>query len=141
MFENVVVGDEDGFGSTRAVRRASEVARASGGTLHIVAALGAPLPPDAGNTWEAPSRAGDPARDARSVQRMRHLLRDLTTDSHLRVAIHPIPAEPADAISRVAVQEDADLIVVQAGGVGATRKLSATTKTLLDRVSCAVLVV
>ena len=40
MFENVVVGATDSAASTRAVRRAIEVTRASGGTLHIVTASG-----------------------------------------------------------------------------------------------------
>ena len=39
MFENVVVGATDSSGAARAMRRAIEVARVSGGTLHVVTAF------------------------------------------------------------------------------------------------------
>jgi nucleotide-binding universal stress UspA family protein len=140
VFENVVVGATDSAGATRAVRRAIEVARASGGTLHIVAALGTP-----------PAGEWDVRRDARGrqgarggagqVSAMLDRLRAMATEAHVQVATHPVSAEPAEAITRVALQEDADLIVVGAKNDRGTRQLSSVPKAVMDKAACAVLVV
>lgn len=139
MFENVVVGAVDVNGATRALRRASEVTSAAGGTLHIVAGLGAPQPAESKGPWSVGSRAV--RQDAQPLQTLLHRLRDLATDAHVKVATHPVSAEPADAITRVALQEDADLIVLGSRGEVGDRQLSAVTKAVLDQASCAVLVV
>jgi nucleotide-binding universal stress UspA family protein len=143
VFENVVVGATDSDGATRAVRRAIEVARASGGTLHIVAALGSPRAdkPDAPREARSRRRSGFRTRAAHPVDALLGQLRAMATDAHVRVATHPVSADPADAIARVALQEDADLIVVGTRSEGGTRRLSAVPKAVMDKANCAVLVV
>jgi nucleotide-binding universal stress UspA family protein len=140
MFENVVVGATDSVGATRAVRRAIEVARASGGTLHIVAALGTRT----AGEWDARKdvrgrRGARPGAD--QVDALLGQLRAMADHAHVLVATHPVPAEPAQAITQVALQEDADLIVVGTRHQRGTRELSSVPKAVMDKAACAVLVV
>ena len=140
MFENVVVGATDSAGATRAVRRAIEVARASGGTLHIVAALGSRSRGGWGVRPDMPGRRGVRTRAGR-VDSMLGQLRAMATGAQVRVATHPVSAKPAEAITRVALQEDADLIVVGTKNDRGTRQLSSVPKAVMDTAACAVLVV
>jgi nucleotide-binding universal stress UspA family protein len=140
MFENVVVGATDSAGATRAVRRAIEVTRASGGTLHIVAAVGTRTAGEWDVRKDARGRRG--ARPgAAQVDAMLGQLRAMADDAHVLVATHPVSAEPAEAITRVALQEDADLIVVGTRKERGTRQLSPVPKAVMDKAACAVLVV
>jgi nucleotide-binding universal stress UspA family protein len=139
MFENVVVGATDSAGATRAVRRAIEVARASGGTLHIVAALGS-RPGDESDARRDTREAGIRTRAGR-VDALLGQLRAMATGAHVRVATHPVSAKPAEAITRVALQEQADLIVVGTKNDRRSRRLSSVPKAVMDRAACAVLVV
>ena len=90
MFDNVVVGAADTAAGARALRRGAELAGASGGTVHIVAAF---------------------------------------------------RGEPVEAITRVAAEEAADLIVVGSQADHGSRRLSSVPQAVMDRVECAVLVV
>ena len=58
----------------------------------------------------------------------------------VRVETHPVASDPADAITRVATEEDADLIVVGSKAAHGTRQLSSVPKAVMDRAACAVLV-
>lgn len=118
MFDNVVVGASASFSGTRAVRRAAELAGASGGTVHIVAAF-----------------QDEPADALLST------LRSVASESVSRVRTHPLQSDPVDAITRVAAEEDADLIVMGSGQVGGSRRLSKVPRRVMDRTDCPVLVV
>ena len=59
----------------------------------------------------------------------------------ITVTTHPVLADPAEAITRVAAAEQADLIVVGSGAAHGTRHLSSVPKAVMDRAACAVLVV
>jgi nucleotide-binding universal stress UspA family protein len=120
MFDNVVVGvsaSRSGSGA-RAVRCAAELAGASGGTVHIVTAFGGE--PEAGQ--------------------LAHL-RSLASGTPVRVRTHPIRSDPVDAITRVAAEEGADLVVVGTQRANGSRRLSSVPEGVMDRVECAVLVV
>jgi nucleotide-binding universal stress UspA family protein len=137
MFENVVVGATDSDGATRAVRRAIEVTQASGGTLHIVSALGSsrsaqPL---------QPAELRDTGAGASETDILLGQLRAMADRAQVKVATHPVLAEPAEAITRVAAQEHADLIVVGSKADHGTRHLSSVPKAVMDRAACAVMVV
>jgi len=118
MFDNIVVGASASRSGTRAVRRAAELAGASGGTVHIVAAF-----------REKPV-------DALLAQ-----LRSLASERAPRVQSHHLRSDPIEAITRVAAEERADLIIVGSHRVGGSRRLSRVPRGVMDRADCAVLVV
>jgi nucleotide-binding universal stress UspA family protein len=118
MFDNVVVGAADFEAGARAVRRGAELAGASGGTLHIVTAF-----------------RGKP------VEALLAELRLLASETSVQVQTHPVRSDPVEAITRVAAEEGADLIVVGSRGNHRSRRLSSVPQGVMDRVECAVLVV
>jgi nucleotide-binding universal stress UspA family protein len=136
VFENVVVGATDSRGSARAMRRAVEVARVSGGTLHVVTAY-------RHKRWRRPSARvgmGSPTSWSDSAEAFLDEFRMMAARESVRVEIHPVASDPVEAITRVATEEDADLIVVGSNGAGA-RHLSSVPKGVMDTAECAVLVV
>jgi len=118
VFDNVVVGAADSAAGARAVRRGAELAGASGGTVHIVTAF-----------------RGKP------VEALLADLRLLAAETSVRVQTHPVRSDPVEAITRVAAEEGADLIVVGSRGNRGSRRLSSVPQGVMDRVECAVLVV
>jgi nucleotide-binding universal stress UspA family protein len=118
MFDNVVVGAADFESGARAVRKGAELAGASGGTVHIVTAF-----------------RGKP------VEALLAEFRLLASETPVRVQTHPVQSDPVEAITRVAAEEDADLIVVGSRGNHGSRRLSSVPQAVMDRVECAVLVV
>ncbi len=59
----------------------------------------------------------------------------------MEVITHPVLDDPARAITRVASEEGADLVVVGSGSDHGARALSAVPKAVMDHAACAVLVV
>ena len=57
------------------------------------------------------------------------------------VETHPVSSDPAEAITRVATEENADLIVVGSKAARGARQLSDVPKAVMDRADCAILVV
>jgi len=138
MFETVVVGSTGSDAAEKAFRRALDLTRAAGGTLHIVCALGDDHdgpPPD------LPTEFRYTAAGAGRTEWHMYQLRDRAKSAQVRVETHAVLARPADAITKVAAQEDADLVVVGSGSGHGTRQLSGVPRAVMDRVSCAVLVV
>ena len=68
-------------------------------------------------------------------------LRQMAELEFVRVETHLVAADPADGITRVATEEDADLDVVGSESDDGTRHLSNVPKTVMDEAACAVLVV
>ncbi len=137
MFENVVVGATDSQGSARAMRRAIEVARVSGGTLHIVTAYRHKRrrrPPVTVETGHLAS-GSDAAPPFLAEIRLK------AARESVRVEMHPVASDPVEAITRVAREEEADLIVVGSNGAHGDRHLSGVPKGVMDAAECAVLVV
>jgi len=118
MFDNVVVGAKDSPAGDRAVRRGAELAAATGGTVHIVTAF-----------------RGKP------VEALLAKFRSLAAETPARVRTHPVQSDPVEAITRVAAEERADLIVVGSHDNHRSRRLSSVPQGVMDRVECAVLVV
>jgi nucleotide-binding universal stress UspA family protein len=118
MFDNVVVGASRSGGGARAVRRGAALAGASGGTVHIVTAFG-----------EEP------------VDALLAEYRALAAESPVRIRTHPVRSDPVEAITRVAAEEQADLIVLGSHAAGGSRQLTSVPQGVMDRVECAVLVV
>ena len=138
MFETVVVGCVDSRGADQAFRRALELAWAAGGTLHIVCALGdghdGPPP-------QLPSEFRYTAAGAGRTEWHMYQLRFRAESARVRVETHAVLAPPAKAITKIAADEGADLVVVGTGSGHGTRQLSGVPKAVMDSVSCAVLVV
>ena len=133
MFDNVVVGATDSAGGIRALRRAIAVVRASGGTLHIVTALGRrPL-----RLPEVPAEL----RCGTGAGSLLVKLREMAMSESVRVQTHPARSDPAEAITRVAAEENADLIVVGSKVSNGTRQLAHVPRAVMDRAACPVLVV
>jgi nucleotide-binding universal stress UspA family protein len=135
MFDRVVVGATGSEGATRAVRHAIEVARVSGGTLHVVMAVRRRRHVAVAED----RRAVDVGFDADEVLLRR--FEEMAARESVRVRLHPLQSEPAQAITAVAAEEGADLIVVGSrAGIG-NRRLTDVPKAVMDRADCAVLVV
>lgn len=118
MFENVVVGAPDSERGARVVRRAVELARTSGGTVHVVTAY-----------------------RQEPVDELMDGFRRLADRTPVRVETHPVRSDPVEAITRVAAEQEADLVVVGAHTGERSRRLSSVPQGVMDRVQCAVLVV
>jgi nucleotide-binding universal stress UspA family protein len=139
VFDTVVVGAADSEGATRAFRRALALTRATGGTLHIVAAIdgkreskSAPWMPEEFRYTQA---------GAGTTDWLLSKLEKEAAASRVDVTTHPVLDDPAGAITRVAADEQADLVVVGSGSDHGARSLAHVPKAVMDHVGCAVLVV
>jgi nucleotide-binding universal stress UspA family protein len=139
MFETVVVGAADSEGATRAFRRALALTQATGGTLHIVAAINSKKE-TAGTPW-LPEEFRYTALGAGATDWLLARLKKEAVAAHVDVATHPVLDDPAGAIARVAADEGADLVVVGSGSAHGARRLAPVPKAVMDHVGCAVLVV
>ncbi len=137
MFETVVVGADDSASAAKALRRALDLVRTSGGTLHVVSAVRPKeeRPPDLPEEFRY-TFVGAGATDWLHGQ-----LRATAEREHVRIETHPVLADPVDAITKVAADHKADLIVVGSKDDHGTRHLSSIPKGVMDRAGCAVLVV
>ena len=139
VFDSVVVGATDSEGAERAFRRALDLTRATGGTLHIVTAIDAKTDSKA-VPW-LPDEFRYTAFGAGAADWLLMRLRKEAADADVDVATHPVLDEPAGAITRVAANERADLVVVGSGSTHGARSLAHVPKAVMDHVGCAVLVV
>jgi len=135
VFENVVVGGTDPESAARAVRKAIEVVRASGGTLHLVMAT---------RRRRRVAVAYERRTGGVDLDPTESLLAEferLATRESVRVQAHPLFSDPVEGITKVAVAEDADLIVVGSGPPSRSRRVTAVPRAVMDLANCAVLVV
>ena len=137
MFKHVVVGASESAGGERAVQRALALVQASGGTLHVVSALAAregPVP-------QVPEEFRYTDAGAGSADWVLSQARAQAGKAEVPITTHPVLAEPAAAIAKVAAELGADLIVVGCGQDHGDRHLSGVDRAVLDGAGCAVLVV
>jgi nucleotide-binding universal stress UspA family protein len=139
VFDRVVVGATDSEGAERAFRRALALTQATGGTLHIVAAIdtktdGKAVP------W-LPEEFRYTGFGAGAADWLLMRLQKEAAAADVAVTTHPVLDDPAGAIARVAADEGADLVVVGSGSAHGTRRLAHVPKAVMDHVGCAVLVV
>jgi nucleotide-binding universal stress UspA family protein len=137
VFRSVVVGATTSESAAHAIAQACEVARASGGTLHLVTAFKAhrPMPDELPEEFRYSFGPIDP------VDRFLARLEAEAQMASIHVTTHPVMADPVEAIMKVARQEHADLIVVGSKCRHGTRRLSGVPRAVMDSASCAVLVV
>src|ERR1700733_5847164 len=101
MFDNVVVGASASPSGARAVRRAAELASASGGTVHIVTAF-----------------------RKKPADELLAQLRLVASESSARDRSQRLRSDAVEAITRVATEGGADLIVVGSRELVGSRRLS-----------------
>ena len=138
MFDRVVVGVATSDTADTAVERAMDLARASGGVLHLVTGAA-----------RASARAATPARRVPLSTSSGPL--DFARAAGARwkpwraaaipVTTHAVLADPVEALTRVAARERADLIVVGADAGHDGRHRGTVPDSLLRSADCAVLVV
>ncbi len=137
MFSTVVVGADDSATAREAVIVAADIAKLTGGTLHIVTAYD----PKAVDVKDLPEEF----RFSKTVNPADALLENLALiaeERGLKSVIHPAVGRPAEVICRVAEQEGADLVVVgNKGMTGARRVLGSVPNSVAHSAPCSVLVV
>jgi len=138
MFDVVVVGADDSETAARALRVAAELAKLSGGRLHIVTAYKAQRPPDLG-------ALPDEFRHSVLANPADALLSDLALivkEMGVEPVVHAALAPPAEALVGVAEDQHADLIVVGNKGMkGAKRVLGSVPNSVAHHAPCSVLIV
>jgi nucleotide-binding universal stress UspA family protein len=137
MFNTVVVGADDSTTARQAVVVAADIAKLTGGTLHIVTAYD----PKSVRIKDLP----DEFRYSQATNPADVLLEGLALiakERGLESRIHPAAGRPAEVICQVAEQEGADLVVVgNKGMTGARRVLGSVPNSVAHHAPCSVLVV
>jgi nucleotide-binding universal stress UspA family protein len=138
MFTTIVVGTDWSDTAEVAFVKALELARSSGGRLHVVTASPASPPPAAGGSTAASgTHTLGPGFQADVV--LEQTLERLGAGD-VDVQQHAETAEPGDAILSVAQRVGADLIVVGNRGMH-RRVLGSVPNTVSHRAACDVLIV
>jgi nucleotide-binding universal stress UspA family protein len=145
MFTSIVVGTDGSSTARGAVQKAAELAKASGGRLHVVSAYRLPTQAMmAAPASEALAFAGgssDAEVHAEVEAMLRALGKELANDG-IDVETYACPHPAAQAILDVAAHQQADLIVVGNRGMrGARRLLGSVPNTIAHQASCSVLIV
>jgi nucleotide-binding universal stress UspA family protein len=134
---NIVVGANSSETARRAVAAAADLARLTGGSLHIVAAV---------EPEQGPNRSGvggyiDPGQPAATLLES---LAEIAKERGLEPTVHACTGMPAEAVVNVADELDADLIVVGNKGMkvkGARRVLGSIPNSIAHNAPCSVLIV
>jgi len=138
MLKNVVVGVADSPEAEVPLRSAIDLVKASGGTLHLVSAYKSGQP--ASNALPAELRFAAPST-CPADERLAELAR-VATGEDVVVVTHPVTADPVEAITRVAAQEHADLIVLGHHRTNGRHPLHRSVSGILARrVPCAVMII
>jgi nucleotide-binding universal stress UspA family protein len=125
MFGRIVVGTDGSNTATEAVKQATELASATGATLHIVSAY-EPVPRDRlrEESAEVPGDVAHSVGPREDVNQVLEGAAKTAKGSGVETQTHPREGEPADALLDVAEEVKADVIVVgNKGMTGAKRFL------------------
>jgi nucleotide-binding universal stress UspA family protein len=139
MFSTIVVGTDGSETASAAVALAVQLARESGGKLHLVVGLRSPAA-------VAVPVGGVHAIDQSGGAHLRHAAERMLENvaegiEGLDVEIHTAVGDPADVIVRRADEVGADLIVVGSKGMRGTRRiLGSVPNSVAHKAGCHVLV-
>jgi nucleotide-binding universal stress UspA family protein len=137
MFNTIVVGTDGSATADIAVARAAELARLTGGSVHVVSAY----TPSAARVGEAASGEYDVCPDYKVDAVLAGTLDRLRAEG-VEVTAHGPKGDPGDAIVEVAVREGAELIVLGSRGMqGARRILGSVPNKVSHHAPCDVLIV
>ena len=138
MFKTIVVGTDGSETADRALARAFELAKASGGVLHIVSAY-SPSPARVSGGGETAALA---ARGDFKVEAVLERAGFEARTQDVQIESHAPKGDPADALLEVAGRVAADLIVVGSRGMqGARRVLGSVPNKISHHAACDVLIV
>ena len=126
MFRDIVVGTDGSESAGIAVGRATELAKLTGATLHIVCAY---KPVSVGGVALAAS-AGAPTVDIAGMNQGATDQSELVCEhaaseprrEGVTVELHPVPGDAADVLVSVAEQVGCDLLVVGSRGMSGARR-------------------
>ncbi len=145
MFTRIVVGTDGSETAAEAVHQAIDLAKISGASLSIVSAY-QPVPSRRvhGEQLEAPADVQHeigPREDVNLV--LEAAAAEARKAGVEEVRIHPVEAEPAEAILNVAEEVDADLIVVGNKGMTGARRflLGSVPNNVSHHAPCSVIIV
>jgi nucleotide-binding universal stress UspA family protein len=139
MFRSIVVGTDGSDTAEIALRRAIDLARLTGATLHVVSAY-EPSPARVGGNQPVPEAAewsvGSDFKVDAVLQRARESAREL------EIEVHAPKGDAADSLIQTAKEQDADLIVMGSRGMrGARRVLGSVPNKVSHHAPCDVLIV
>ena len=147
MFTTIVVGTDGSDNAAIAVRRAAELAKAGGGTLHVVHAY---QPMSHGQLAMGATNMG-PAVDVDQINagitdHAGTVCANAATAAAaegVSVETHSVAGDPTDALISVAESEHADLVVVGNRGMGSVKRffLGSVPNKISHHAPCSVLIV
>jgi len=142
MFSKIVVGKDGSDTAAAAVALATELARQSGATLHVVNAYRIPTAAIAVAHAGAAAATDDALGVAAVKDDSDELLGGVAEATQgVPVQTHSVAGEPADAVINVAKGVEADLIVVGSKGMqGARRLIGSVPNSIAHRAPCHVLI-
>lgn len=136
MVKRIVVGADSGAAGVEAVRRAAALLAPTGGTMHIVTGYRS----SKSNLTTAAARHGWSAGPQTEATLDR--LAAMPDPRRISVVTHPMATTTVEAISTIANQERADLIVVAHHRDRRRRRLRrSVSRALTKRAPCAVMIV
>ncbi|MBK5218275.1 MAG: universal stress protein [Thermoleophilia bacterium] len=144
MFTRIVVGTDGSETAAEAVHQAVDLAKLSGAQLSIVSAY-APVP-ERRVKGEQSAAPADVQHEIGPREDVNLVLDAAAADARkegIEVQIHPVEADPADAILNVAEQVKADLIVVGNKGMTGARRylLGSVPNNVSHHAPCSVIIV
>ena len=147
MFDVIVVGTDGSESAAVAVHRATELAALTQGTLHIVCAYR----PVSFQSAAIAASAGAPTLDVDQINRGvaaegEHVSDHAATEARrqgVKVEVHTVPGDAADALVSVAKDVGADLLVVGNRGMSGARRyvLGSVPNTVSHHSPCSLLIV
>jgi nucleotide-binding universal stress UspA family protein len=138
MSESIVVGTDGSDSAERAVDEAIRLAKALDCEIHIVSAY----KPLRGAKVEGGTAEMDPPGPEALVDSTLEQAAARVRSGGVKVDIHAVEAEPADALLKIAGDVQASLVVVGSRGMhGARRVLGSVPNTISHSASCNVLIV
>ena len=137
MFSTVIVGADDSQTALQAVIAAADIARLTGGALHIVTAY----EPKSVKLNDVPAEFRHSSSSHPADVLLDGLSR-IVEQRGLKPVVHAASGDPADAIVRIAEEVGADLVVVGNKGMkGVRRVLGSIPNTVAHAAHCSVLIV
>ncbi len=137
MFDVVVVGADGSKTAERAVVAATEMAKMSGGTLHIVTAYDRKVRTD--SSLPSEFRRQD---NESEIEALQQVLSFIPKERGVKCQVHQVAGDPAEAVINMAIELHADLIVVGNQGMrGARRVLGSVPNSVAHGAPCSVAII
>jgi nucleotide-binding universal stress UspA family protein len=144
VFTRIVVGTDGSETAAEAIRQAVDIAKLSGAQLSIVSAY-SPVPKRRveGERQDAPADVHYEIGPREDVNLILKAAAAAAKSEGVEVQIHPVEADPTEAILNVAEETNADLIVVGNKGMTGARRflLGSVPNNVSHHAPCSVIIV